>query len=1062
MGAAAIVVLLLVPATLCLAAEANDQTWQLPEVMAAKVRAESKQTVTGSDEPGATSKAKPKGRSRVPTPQWVWGSEGESSPVLRKRFFVAGKLDTNTVQAALVAACDGRMSIVVNGKMVGESDSWQAPLRADVGKFLKRGFNDIVVQASNDEGPAGFVFKLALTTPGKKTQHIVSDRSWQVAADADQQKWEGVRVVGPLGVKPWGNVFRKRPSATGDEANADVFELPSGFQVERLFSQPSSKKHGTWKSIAFDKAGRLLAIDNESGELYRLNIAPVGSKGRPTTSEVIQLKITQGDDKGKALSSVVDMLDTDHGLYLAVDGERGAGLYRARDTDQDGLYEEVVRLKAFQSGDAGGIRALQRSLSGDGLYVIGAAGSTPQTGFDSSRLPERASDDLLLSRSWSVGKSAGEAASAKIRGGWVAKIDFHGQRWQVVGAGFSDPQSLAFNADGQLFVLDNGAEADQGLPWFRPTQVFHVTSGADFGWRSASQNMPGYYLDRLPGMAGKNTGASTAVLFGYGAKFPAKYQRAMFVCDRSKGTIEALKVEPDGTSYKTVVNVFLSYPALKVADAEVGPDGALYLLLEGRRLTSGVYRVTYVGKKSVKAVEARNVIFFDLRDLRAGLEIGHGSFDDAFRTGVEHAVVELAVKNLGHADRHIRYAARLGLEHYQRTASRAQATAAATKSLSAENPDAILNAVVASSRFAANDREKLLATLDRLDFDKLSKRQQLDLLRAYALVFVRQGKPSPQQAAPLIAEFDRLYPAASDDVNRELSRLLVYLESSSVIAKTMSLLERSPERGSASSNASPNEDADSRETAQRIHYADMLSFVRNGWTMTERQRYFSWLNKAIADSETEPRRSALANIRTAAIATLSAEEQKALATVIAGPISRDSLPKPMGPGQEWTREQLLSLTEAGLSGRDFENGRRAFSAARCVVCHRFNGEGGAVGPELTAAIARFALKDVVEAIVEPSKVVPDKYRSSHVETIDGQVITGRVLRNAAGDLTVFTDLEDPSKVVRVSHDEIDLVTPSTISLMPEGLLRPLNEDEVLDLLAYLMSRGNPSDPVFQD
>lgn len=81
-------------------------------------------------------------------------------------------------------------------------------------------------------------------------------------------------------------------------------------------------------------------------------------------------------------------------------------------------------------------------------------------------------------------------------------------------------------------------------------------------------------------------------------------------------------------------------------------------------------------------------------------------------------------------------------------------------------------------------------------------------------------------------------------------------------------------------------------------------------------------------------------------------------------------------------------------------------------------------------------------------------------TTDGKVITGRVIRDTNDSLTVLIDAEDPTKVVQISRVEIDEIIPSKISLMPSGLLTPLNKEEILDLMAYLMSQGNPADPIF--
>ena len=162
----------------------------------------------------------------------------------------------------------------------------------------------------------------------------------------------------------------------------------------------------------------------------------------------------------------------------------------------------------------------------------------------------------------------------------------------------------------------------------------------------------------------------------------------------------------------------------------------------------------------------------------------------------------------------------------------------------------------------------------------------------------------------------------------------------------------------------------------------------------------------------------------------------------------------------WTRSSRLAGAKL-KSGRNFENGKRAFAAARCVVCHRFGGDGGATGPDLTQAAGRFGVKDLVEAIVEPSRVVSDQYRASVIATDSGQVVTGRVVNESGDSLIVVTDPEDSSKVVEIPRKSIEAIKPSTVSLMPEKLLAPLNENEVLDLLAYLLSRGDATDPMFR-
>jgi putative heme-binding domain-containing protein len=104
---------------------------------------------------------------------------------------------------------------------------------------------------------------------------------------------------------------------------------------------------------------------------------------------------------------------------------------------------------------------------------------------------------------------------------------------------------------------------------------------------------------------------------------------------------------------------------------------------------------------------------------------------------------------------------------------------------------------------------------------------------------------------------------------------------------------------------------------------------------------------------------------------------------------------------------------------------------------------------------------MVESIIEPSKVVSDQYRAFVVFTTTGKTYTGKIVSDTKDGVTILTDPEDSTKVAEIKRSEIDEVKPSAVSLMPKDLLKPLNEDEVLDLLAYLLSRGDPNHPMFK-
>jgi len=167
--------------------------------------------------------------------------------------------------------------------------------------------------------------------------------------------------------------------------------------------------------------------------------------------------------------------------------------------------------------------------------------------------------------------------------------------------------------------------------------------------------------------------------------------------------------------------------------------------------------------------------------------------------------------------------------------------------------------------------------------------------------------------------------------------------------------------------------------------------------------------------------------------------------------------------QGWTVADFDDVINVGLEGnRDFINGRKMFGAASCFACHRFNQEGGAIGPDLTSVAGKFSPRDLLESIIEPGKEISDQYGQMIFEMKDGTVVTGRIM-NLSGDVVkVNTNMMNPNDIAEVDRKQLKEMTPSPISMMPPSLLNTLSKDDVLDLLAYLLSKGNPEDPMFAE
>ena len=1014
---------------------AKDVFTQQPELMPLAVRKAPAPTATEVAKSGISNEVFNKG----PVPQWIWGADDNTNYTLRTTFRGPAK------SARLKAAADNTCTVWINGTRVLDNDDWSVAIEADITKHVKAGENVIHAEVTNSGGPAGALLKLALTGEDGKTQYVVSDASWKSAANRQAKEWGAVRVIGKLGDAPWGDPLAKS-SAESAVATDDLFHVLPGFQVERMFTVPKETL-GSWVSIAFDNKGRLLACDQGDKGLCRITLPAPGTSD-PVKVERLNLKITASQG----------MLYAFDALYLSVNGGPGSGLYRAKDTNGDDQYDEVVLLSKFNGGGEHGPHALRLSPDGKSIYVVCGNHTMPPDKIDASRVPRNWSEDHLLPRQWDAN---GHARGILAPGGWIAKTDPDGQTWEIFSSGYRNQYDFAFNADGEMFAYDSDMEWDYGTPWYRPTRVNHAPGGSELGWRSGTGVWPAYFIDSLPATVDIGPGSPVGVAFGYGAKFPHKYQKALFICDWTFGTMYALHFEPHGASYKGVKEEFISRTPLPLTDNAIGPDGAMYFTVGGRGAQSELYRVTYVGTESTDRVDARDEKFATERKLRLDIEQYHQPAADGAKA------VAFVYPHLSSPDRYLGYAARVALEHQKPELWQARVLGETT-------PLALIQGSVALARQGDKSLEpKLLSVLEKVDFKALPEFQQLGYLRALSLVFLRMGEPTPETAAQFVAKLDGFFPSASSSVNRELCSMLIYLKSPTIVAKLLHLI------GEPSTPPTPAEMTDllarnkgygatvasvlkNSADPQKFHYAFVLRNARAGWTMDLRKAFFTFLNELRTKSGGSSFQGFINNLEKDAFDNATDAERLAIEALgLRKPFVAKQLPKAKGPGKDYSIEEIVAGAGTKLKSRNFENGQKMFGAARCVVCHRFFGDGGATGPDLSQAAGRFQLKDLTEAIIDPSKVVSDQFRGSVVVTDSGKVFTGKVVSETKDELTILVSPEDSTKIEVIKKSSIEENKPLTTSMMPKDLLKELNEDEVYDLLAYLLSRGDQNHPLFR-
>ncbi len=156
---------------------------------------------------------------------------------------------------------------------------------------------------------------------------------------------------------------------------------------------------------------------------------------------------------------------------------------------------------------------------------------------------------------------------------------------------------------------------------------------------------------------------------------------------------------------------------------------------------------------------------------------------------------------------------------------------------------------------------------------------------------------------------------------------------------------------------------------------------------------------------------------------------------------------------KWKFDELFEYLsgDEGLAGNP-ALGATVFEKATCNKCHRYGDLGEAMGPDLNGLTKRFTRKEILQSILYPSHVISSQYVAKNLLLVDGRQIAGIVGPGPSGEKTVLTSEGDK---VSIDEEDIDEITPSKISAMPDGLLKELTIEEIADLFAYVSTDPAP-------
>jgi hypothetical protein len=933
-------------------------------------------------------------------PHWIRPVDGAKEFRLSRSFEVPKGIKSAHLR---VVTDFVNLQLEINGRKSAVCEMFGPVIEMDVRALLQAGKNEIslrsVSQLTNPApGNAGSGREEMAKVRPLSGDAVVAlelkiiDHANKATIIATSPDWQGARSLGELGIEKWWNLPPlvidesddytqwKRAGNAKSGTDPSTFKLLPGYKAELLRSAGGDE--GSWVSLAFDPQGRLTVAREDKG-LIRYTFSK--DKRRIIKSESIndELKECRG------------LLYAHGSLYANANNSKG--LYRLRDTNGDGSLDEQKLLHASEGGVGHGRNDL--SLGPDGkIYAIHG---------DSVKLPKDITDLTSPLR--------GDAHPFKENEGHVLRMNADGSDKEIFCGGLRNPYGIAFNTDGEAFTYDADAEFDMGNPWYRPTRVKHLTSGADFGWRAVTGSWPPYYPDHPDNtqpMLDIGKGSPTGVKFGTRSHFPPDYRKALFILDWTYGRILAVHMRPRGSTYMGSAEVFLRGQPLNVTDLGFGPDGAMYFVTGGRKTQSALYRVSYTGPE----IKPRSLTKAESN--RAGHARG---FRETRKRAEDHHGLQSKFIFEGFVEPRIRHAWRIALEENRKAPRRDDL-------LNFENLTAQFNISLGNGF----PEVKLIE-----EWTKLLPSEQL----AYIDLIARNMKHHDLEGKLLTAIHANLqphFPGPFSAVNQALAPLLIKLDPAKAVGKTFQLLDQSINQ------------------RERLHYLHHLRNAKAGWTTKSRGAFFRILGTYDTFLGGRGLPQALKNIRREAMATLTQDEKALLAGVIEHKPALPGFPDLTGrkPVRQWQPADFEGVLDFDAAGRDIANGQKVFTLALCSRCHRHGRNGYPVGPDLTHVAGRFMRSDILAEILSPSRTTAPNYRASVLRLKDGRRLSGQIIANLdyrVPDLQLAQTPLYPDRITRIKKSDILSHDDSAVSLMPAGLLDRFSKGEILDLLAWLES-----------
>jgi hypothetical protein len=619
-------------------------------------------------------------------------------------------------------------------------------------------------------------------------------------------------------------------------------------------------------------------------------------------------------------------------------------------------------------------------------------------------------------------------------GGNIYRINPDGTGLAKVATGFWNPFGMCFDRGGRLFAVDNDPDSRP------PNRLLHIIEGGDYGYRfrngrkglhpftAWNGELPG----TLPMVAGTGEGASGVMEYA-SDNLPGDYVGLLLVTSWGDHVIEKFKLAPKGTSFtsrgEAVVRGGDDFRPVGIA---VAPDGSVVM----SDWVDKSYNVH--GKGRIWRLRAKQPA---------------------------RVPVSLAGAPEGMSER----------------VGRVKDPVAA---LSDPDPFVVSDAINALARTAENRRSRLWEEWQRPNPDP---RVRVGLLLAFRRSGARIGRgrfeealsdPSPEvrraaiqwvaedgaadcvdllekaaSTLPVTKDLFEAYIAALDFLNEGARRKIDEKGSEAALERFFGD-EAKPAmlRVLALRALRPTHPALTTEKLEALAAGKDGSLATEAvWTLAQRADAASQaaLRKIAVDEQRDPDHRAIAVMGLGHSSAGSQEELRLFAR--SGRYSRIAA-RSLGERLGEATATLDHYRAAGAEGGDAGAGELVFFSPRgsqCASCHRVNGRGGDVGPELTRIGAMMNRGRLVESILDPSKEVAPMFVGWRFLKTDGQVVEGRLLSEDPN--VAFVLLTPKGETVKLPAKEIKDRKASELSIMPADLHKALALDDFRDLVAFLAS-----------